>query len=588
MTDTTIEATASAPPAVPARDLFQLLDLDKTIEQKHSELSPRERALQAIERVLAAASPVKLAWSAGKDSSACANLTFEAAINVLRAGLPCPRITLSHADTTVESPVVRALADTELEKMRLFAQEHAIPLDIRIARPTLSARFATRVIGGRALPPFPSTPRDCSQEWKVRPMQRIDAQLKREQPVGSPELVTIIGTRTSESALRAQKTAERKETAHEIWRSPQGDARLSPILDWDTSDVWEYLAECAHGLHPSYSDFAATMEFYADAGASSCVIVADMRSAATSKACGARSGCWSCGAVQNDQSVENMIASNPQRYPYLVPLLELRNFMVNTQYDWSRRNFLGRSISPEGTIKAAADQYSPQMVEDLLYYMLAAQDRANQLGAPARVQAIGVRELVAIDFYWSLRAWHPPFHALAIYLDHCAGNCRYAPKVAPYPATPAPSIGEIHVGGDWDDKVSALFPSGLRHPLWEMHSDTCGPGLRTNPAGKLFLELDETPEFDVDEQGAWDFIEFIAQEKIAAHHRHDELDWTMGAMTYIQYGVVTLATGQSSVIDSMLRRSQWLQRHGLHGHQTAESVRSRCSSLQRSQADLFV
>lgn len=100
-----------------------------------------------------------------------------------------------------------------------------------------------------------------------------------------------------------------------------------------------------------------------------------------------------------------------------IPLPELRNFLAATQYDWSRRNFIGRTISPDGRIKVQADQYSPAMVEDLLRYTLAAQDLANELGSPARVQTVGLRELIAIDFFWSLRAWHPPFHAPWVYFD---------------------------------------------------------------------------------------------------------------------------------------------------------------------------
>lgn len=228
------------------------------------------------------------------------------------------------------------------------------------------------------------------------------------------------------------------------------------------------------------------------------------------------------------------------------------------------------------------------MVEDLLYYLLAAQDLANELGSPSIVKAIGIRELIAIDFFWSLRAWHPPFHALAIFFDHRAGNRRYAPKIErPCRPSPAPVIGEVHVGTDWDDTVSELYPSGLRHPVWELFSDSCGPMLRANKAGKLFLDLEETPEFDVCPEAGADFLEFIAEEKIAMYHRPETMDWTIGCRTYLQYGTVTLATGQSSAIDSMLRRSEWLQRHGLHGHQTAESLRSRCCSLVATQSEMF-
>ena len=591
MTTQTSEAYASGGAqgfSSPPLDLFAGEEGAKTVAQAHSELPPHERAMRAIERVLLAGHIALLAFSSGKDSSCVANLMLNAAINLLKAGFKVPKMIISHSDTGVESPVVRALADGELEKMRKFAEQHGLPLEIRIGRPTLSANFATRVIGGRALPPFPQSKRDCSTDWKALVGQRISNQVAKEHDARDPAVVTLIGTRSNESATRRVKTAARKETPHEIWYSVTGEARLSPILDWETDDVWTYLGECAAGEHLSYSDFQATMEFYADAGASSCVIVADMKSSATSKACGARAGCWTCSAVSADHSVQNMIAQNPERYPYLVPLLELRNFIADTQWDWSRRNFIGRTISSDGTIKVGADQYSPQMVEDLLYYTLAAQARANELGSPSIVQAVGLRELIAIDFFWSLRAWHPPFHALSIYFNHCAGKRRYAPKIErPCRPSPVPFIGEVHVGTDWDDEVSPLFPSGLRHPIWELFVDSCGPGLRANKAGKVFIDLDEGPEFDVDEEAAADFIEFLAEDKIREFHSPDTLDWTAGAMTYLQIGTVTLASGQSSAIDSMIRRSQWLQRHGLHGHQTAEGLRARCCTLAETQAELF-
>lgn len=585
----TPKPSAGVPVQTIERDLFaQEDDPSKTVAQSHMELAPHERALRAIERVLIAGHVVVCAFSSGKDSSCVANLMLNAAINVKAAGHRCPQLVISHADTGVESPVVRALADGELQKMRDFAREHGLPLQVLVGKPTLSACFATRIIGGRALPPFPQSRTDCSTDWKIAVTERNIRRVVGERSEGEPAVVTLIGTRSSESAARKMNTAKRKETAHEVWYSDDGEARLSPILDWDTDTVWEYLGMCAAGEFLSYSDFGDTMQFYANAGASSCVVVADMRSASNNKACGARGGCFSCTAVAADRSVENMIEQNPGRYPYLVPLLELRNFIADTAWDWSLRNYLGRTISPQGTMKVGADQYSPQMVEDLLYYTLAAQARANELGSPSVVQAIGVRELVAIDFYWSLRGWHPPFHALAIYLDHCAGNRRYAPKVQrPATPSPAPVIGEIYVGKDWDDNLSKLFPSGLRHHSWEIFSESCGPMLRSNKAGKVFLDLEEAPEFDVDAQAAWDFIEFVAEEKIEQYHRQDTPDWTIAAMTYIQYGTVTLATGQSSAIDSMIRRTQWLQRHGLHGHQTAESLRARCSSLVETQAELF-
>lgn len=205
MTTHTSEAYASGGAQgfnTPSLDLFAGEDGEKTVAQTHTELPPHERAMRAIERVLLAGHVCLCAWSSGKDSSATANLMFNAAINVMKAGHTCPRLIISHSDTGVESPVVRALADGELGKMRAFAELHGIPLEIRVGRPTLSACFATRVIGGRALPSFPQANRDCSVNWKVQVSQRIINGASKSLDPDGPPIVTLIGTRSEESAAR--------------------------------------------------------------------------------------------------------------------------------------------------------------------------------------------------------------------------------------------------------------------------------------------------------------------------------------------------------------------------------------------------
>lgn len=545
-------------------------------------------AIDSIKRVLRDGHPVQVQFSGGKDSSCCANLTLAAAKELKQDGIEPAPIYICSADTGVENPVARALAEHELLKMKDYAGRVGVNAEIHIARPTLSSSYAVRVIGGRALPPFPVGRRDCTTDWKINPSQRVTKSVKlaaNKSGSGKP-MVTIIGTRSNESRARAINTSKRGESADQIWLGPEGDARLSPILHWTTDDVWTYLGECASGEHESYSDFADLIEFYSAAAGGECVVVADMRTSASTP-CGARSGCWVCGAVQSDTSVENMIATNPSKYGYLGPLLRFRNFVVSSQWDWSMRNFLGRTIDAEGYMSVKADQFSPQTCERLFRYMLTAQDKANAMGSPLKVRAIGLREVIAIDFYWSARAWHMPFHALQIYLEHMRGVWEEAPIVdEPVKPTPVPDIGKIFVGRDWDVDGSALAPQGLRDPVWEMFSDSCGPTLRVGRNGKTFLDLEETPEFDVDEEGACLFLDFEAERHIRELHRIDA-DWTSAASIYLRYGVVTLATGQSSAVDSMIRRSQWLQRQHLHGHQSVESLTTRCAQRVASQHSLF-
>lgn len=566
-------------------DLFEAKDNERFDEQLGAD-EPWHDAVASITRVLVAGHAIQIQFSGGKDSSCCANLVLSAARAIVSAKKECPPIHVCSADTGVENPVARALAEHELKKMQTYGMVHGIPLQVHIARPTLSASYAVRVVGGRALPPFPVGKKDCAIDFKVLPSQRISKRVRLQAADEAMPLVTVIGTRSAESRARAINTTKRGESSTDLWYGPDGDARLSPILRWSTDEVWCYLGLCASGELDSYSDFVELIEFYSAAAGGECVVVADMRQQHTSP-CGARSGCWVCGAVQNDTSVENMIESDPQKYKYLQPLHRFRNFVVKSQWDWSLRNYLGRTIDQDGFMNVKADQFSPQMCELLLRYLLTAQDKANEMGSPIRINAIGMRELFAIDFYWSVRAWHPPFHALAIYLEHERGNRTEAPEIAsPVRPSPVPVVGKIHVGSGWDDGSSALRPNGLRDPNWEMHSESCGPSLRQGRDGSVFLDLDEMPEFTVDAEGACLFLDFEVEDMIRKYHQPDT-DWTMAASIYLRYGVVKLASGQSSGIDSMIRRSQWIQRQGLHGHQSLENLEGRCTKTVPDQEGLF-
>lgn len=71
--------------------------------------------MRAIERVLLDGTVV-CAYSSGKDSSSVATLMLNAAVNVIRARHTCPQLVISHSDTGIENPLVRAIADGELVK----------------------------------------------------------------------------------------------------------------------------------------------------------------------------------------------------------------------------------------------------------------------------------------------------------------------------------------------------------------------------------------------------------------------------------------------------------------------------------------
>lgn len=272
-----------------------------------------------------------------------------------------------------------------------------------------------------------------------------------------------------------------------------------------------------------------------------------------------------------------MIASDPGRYGYMQSLADLRDFIFHTQYDWSRRQFIGRTIR-NGFIKIAADGYGPAMLAELLRYLLSIQ---TEIG----IELLSAAQLIAIDARWSLYALAEPFSALRIWREVERGGRWFPPTIATFPKTPVPGYGLIHVGEDWNDEIqSDLVVTGLRDAGWEMFSENCGPELRTLRNGRTVVDIEGLG--DIDEESAWLFLEFEA-DRMLDERPSFEWDWTAGYRTYLRYGLVKPGKGASHQIDGILRRSQWRQRHGLHGQQDLEELWAHLTVRFERQGDLF-
>lgn len=539
--------------------------------------TPEFIAREAIGRLAREGHPLVVLFSAGKDSSVLANLTMAAAADLVCAGVRV-RVIVAHADVGVENPEIHRLAKCELKKLESFGLAKGIDVMVRVARPAFWDSFAVRVIGGRALPTFPDSRRDCTTDWKRLANERELAQISKDAAAaGWKPPVLMTGVRRDESTVRAGFIAARGEQSVQRWTDADGRPRLSPLLDWSTDDVWTYLGLCNAGVVEAYSDFAETMAVYQAAGGSSCVVVADAEMEKHSKPCSSRFGCWVCTAVREDKSLRQMIDSEPGRYGYMKPLAAFRDFLANTQYDWGRRQYVGRSIV-DGYITIAADTYAPNMLAELLRYALSIQRDTG-------VEIVSAAQLLAIDARWSQYALAAPFSALRIWCDVERGQRWFPPSIAAVPKTPVPRLGLIHVGGDWNADIgSELAATGLREPMWELYGETCGPSLRTLKNGRAVVDVEGDSE--VDEEDAWLFLDFEADRMLKDRAGTDQ-DWTNGYATYLSMGLIRPAKGGSRKVDEILRRSQWRQRHRLHGQQDLAELKRRLSVRFPEQGDLF-
>lgn len=425
-------------------------------------------------------------------------------------------------------------------------------------------------------------------DWKVdtgnRLMDEVFAELRKDKT--APQPVVMTGVRLDESTTREANIRARGESATEIWTNAKGRLGLSPIIHWDSDSVFEYLGYASAGMIETYSDFSETLDFYKAAGGSSCSVVGDMRMAeAASKeksGCGARSGCWTCVRVGKDKSAETMIEGDPEKYGYMRPLNRLRNYIADSQFSWDDRNFLGRTIDADGNVAVGADVYSPTMLERLLRYTLTAQAReqaaAGKLGIAPRFTIMGFRELVAIDAQWSLYGIHEPFHALKIFFEVMDGHLSDPPITGPLPRTPVPRYGKVHVGRAWEDdrrtgdpKRDRMLSSGIRSHAHEMFHESCGFETKRLTSGEFTTAWDTEDSFDVDEEGASDFVMLMGEEYIVRYH-HPDVDRTQAMSTYLSMGIVAPAHASIGRWHSIASRTHWMQRQGLVGEVQRERL----------------
>lgn len=545
------------------------------------------RAMGAIHRVFDHGHPVGVAYSAGKDSTILMYLVLEVARQRVEQSLPMTAILVTHAQTQVDNPAYEEVANREIERVRAYAKAHNLPLRVDIAYPSLNDSWAVRIISGRALPTFAnSADRDCSVSLKLKPQERQrKAALAELALTGTPVVMT--GTRFDESDHRLDAMTSRGERDSEVWvqevRSPVGkllreELRLSPICFFSQEDIWVLLAEMQAGTRVSFTDAKAIWEAYRDGGNSSCAVVSDDAMKASAKACGARFGCWNCAAVGRDKSLEAMIESD-EKYAFMRGLNRLQRFIVDTQYDTSRRQWVGRTLTKDGYLAIAPDAYSPGMQRELLRYALTLdrdeQRAARRLGIAPRFSIVSLEQLIAIDIIWSMNGHQPrAFEAIHIWEDvFQRGKSFHPPEVdSKLFAKKLPKPMWLFVGEDYDSDVgySDVY-SGGRNILADMAG--CTENLELG-SGHQFLPVDRTPFFEVDAEGAEDFLSFcILEDRI--HERPEAADPGEAFRQYQMLGTFTTSGRHMADQDYMLRRADWRRRHGVNT-MTNEELLTRC------------
>lgn len=544
-------------------ELFPLHLLKVAIEERIT------LAIQSIVRLFMHGQPVVVAFSGGKDSSVVAALTLHAALEAKSAGAS-PLVVVTTGDTAVENPEITIHYRAELEKVRRFGEEHGINVQVAIARPHLLSTFQMKVLTGRGLPSFPNGSSDCSVDLKVTPQNRLRKQLlKAFVDGGMPAPCTLVGTRLDESEVRATRMRIRQDRPDIPVKNKDGEYVMTPLRDWSTDDVWEAVALYGAGVYPTFSDFVEVRRIYAHAAGTSCAVVADAIYEGGAKhrqgKCGARTGCWSCVATE-DKSLANMLDFD-ERYAYARGLNRLNRFIRNTQYDWSLRNWIGRTIQ-EGFVAIAPDTYSPKMIRMLTRFMLQLdfdeEQRARRAGEAPKFRILPLDMMVAIDAYQSLQGVARPFACWVDYNAIRSGQVRYdVPEVERVAPRQMPETRFLFVGKDWEESAGTEW-TGLRDPVWESLMGESEDMLVTLKNGRVVWRAPVHPEFSVDMDSVY-MMEGFELDRLLEKH---EASFQPGGITaaylwYFQFGCLRLSSGMLRKHDEICRRTSFKDRLGL-------------------------
>ncbi|GIW59582.1 MAG: hypothetical protein KatS3mg087_0648 [Patescibacteria group bacterium] len=184
--------------------------------------------VQAKQRIKGAIASNDLVFnfSGGKDSHAIVGLLLEMIADKELSEEEISRVSVFHADTTIEYPLLVGLTHKSLE----FFQQQGIKTVVASAPP--EERFFAMLFGyGR---PVPSKfVRWCTDNLKIRPS------------IKNSDAVHVTGEHLGESLSRDKKLKSSCGSSEcgidRLEKSTDGDRLLKPITEWSNCQVWDYL-----------------------------------------------------------------------------------------------------------------------------------------------------------------------------------------------------------------------------------------------------------------------------------------------------------------------------------------------------------
>lgn len=344
--------------------------------------------------------PWVIGYSGGKDSSCTLQLIWQAI-----AELPLDernrQIHVIFSDTLVETPVISMYLQRITKVIDQAAKDCDMPITVTGVFPKMEDSFWVNMIG-KGYPAPTIKFRWCTDRLKIQPANKfiLDVVAKH------GEAIMVLGARSEESGSRAQILKKAKEgiQAGEFLSTSNtlpSTYVYTPISDWTTAEVWEYLlmfSKTPWGT--SNRDLAA---MYKNSTASECPLVVDK----STPSCGnSRFGCWTCTVVEKDNSLSNMIDNGMD---CLEPMLDFRNMLYQTTIPENkhkyrshrrRRGYVSFMNNTED-VAVIRGPYTVESKRNFLKMLLEAQVEINKrLKGKEKVELIKEEELKLIRRVW--------------------------------------------------------------------------------------------------------------------------------------------------------------------------------------------
>lgn len=560
----------------PVNENIESLDINLAVDLPLSEKI--EISKNAIKKLLTEGQTLFCMTSFGKDSSVMTAIVLDAIRELKQDNVKMFTTYILNSNTGLENPLIDIYAKGEIQDLRNYIAKYDLPVSFHVATPNLSNSFLANIIGGRNVASMPGMDRKCQQQLKKAPLDKLKAKLKKMAAAErglkklSPKHFTdAIGTRFDESAHRSNEMTKRGESAVTPTKVQLGGTvsyLISPLADFTSFDVFEFIGNVTNGKVETYSSFEALTQVYRDSEKGECMVNLFLQDKLKQKTqCNSRTGCYTCSAVMNDKSLENMLEDDEGRFEWMRPLNEFRNFITDSHWDMSKRSWLSRSVDTKtGEIKLSPNTYSALHCLDLLRYAMSIDADEQKLHPYApRFTILPIEHIFYINALWARYGYFDGFKALETYDEIYNKGARYYPPKIENPVKRAPIPNAISISY-CDDRFNDIF-EGFR----DVTSAVSDIEPTVEKGGKVYFSPHVENELSVDTEGAMLFLDFEL-DYILDKHKSWRSEATSSIFTLLRYGVMSINKSGHSEWDRMIRIANQHHRHGIKPEDLSDPV----------------